>query len=201
MNTKSVLAWHFINGDKLRDGNPAAPAGVSERFNGSVVMCLSGLHASVRPIDALTFAPGSTIRRVECTEIAQIAHDKLVCRERRVLWSADATRTLHEFACWCLTILLDHEGLLGITISPLTRKAIKTKLDWLDGKASEKEMNDAWMAARAASSTFVWYTELNDSAQNAARSAMGSIWPVLSRSALNDELERRLSALEPTSVS
>lgn len=62
--TETVLAWHFV-GDALRDGRPIPPDGEWLRHDGPIEPCASELHASERIIDALSFAPGSTIFRVE----------------------------------------------------------------------------------------------------------------------------------------
>ena len=51
-------AWHFV-GKKLRDGRPIPADGVKLRHTGPVVMCKSGLHASLHPFDALKYAPAT----------------------------------------------------------------------------------------------------------------------------------------------
>ena len=48
---RETLAWHFV-GRTLRDGRPVPADGVELRHDGPVVMRVSGLHASVRAIDA-----------------------------------------------------------------------------------------------------------------------------------------------------
>ena len=95
-----TLAWHFV-GDTLRDGTPIPADGELLHHAGEVAICSSGLHASKRLIDALNYAPGNTICRVECEEIVDEQHDKLVCRKRTILWRIDGEELLREFARKC----------------------------------------------------------------------------------------------------
>lgn len=95
--TETIKAWHFV-GDLLRDGRPVPKDGVWLLHEGAVEICASGLHASLRPWDALRHAPGSVLCYVECRGDVQQQPDKLVCRERRIIMRADVTETLRYFA-------------------------------------------------------------------------------------------------------
>lgn len=54
----TVLTWHFLHADnRLRDGRDAPPDGEWLRQDGTIVPCVSGLHASERIIDALAYHP------------------------------------------------------------------------------------------------------------------------------------------------
>jgi len=97
---KTVKAWHFV-GPKLRDGRPVPPDGEWLVHGGPVEMCASGLHASRKVLNALHYAPGNTICRVECTDIVQEDDDKLVCRRRRILWRVGGGDLLRDFARRC----------------------------------------------------------------------------------------------------
>ena len=97
--TEQILAWHFAS-TQMRDGTPLAAPGGIERYDGVVEMCVSGLHASRLLMDALRYAPGTLLRRVECIDPVE-GHDKLVCYERRVLWECDMTAPLRLFARRC----------------------------------------------------------------------------------------------------
>jgi hypothetical protein len=97
MSGGSVMAWHFV-GDRLRDGRPVPKDGGWLTHKGPVVMCGSGLHASVHPFDALTYAPGAVLCRVECEGDVVLGDDKLVCRRRRIVARMDATELLRYFA-------------------------------------------------------------------------------------------------------
>ena len=193
-----VSAWHFLPDDgKMRWGKwrPVRP-GVTYVTRKPLVLCTSGLHASIRAIDALQYAPGALVCRVECG--GEIIHgdDKLACSRRRVVWMADATRTLHEFALWCA-----ERALALVTPDPRSLEVLRVKRLWLDGQATNTELtaardaalaaardardaarDAAWAAAWAAARDTAW-----DTAWDAARDA--------ARDAQNDELTRRLEAL------
>ena len=98
--TEKVLAWHFV-GATLRDGRQVPADGELLRHEGPLVMCESGLHASVRIIDALQYANGATICRVQCGGEIEHDDDKLVCNERTILWRIDGTNLLRHFAREC----------------------------------------------------------------------------------------------------
>ena len=110
----SRLAWHFLrdNGE-LRDGTKPPPDGEWLSVDGDIRACSWGLHASERILDALGFAPGSVICRVEVRgDIREHGRppDKLVARERRILWRLDAEiggRVLREFARWAALQVID----------------------------------------------------------------------------------------------
>ena len=151
--TPPVLAWHFCaerdGRPIMRDGTPVV-AGETVRHTGPLVLCESGYHASVRAIDALDYAPGAWVQRVECDGETIAEDDKLDCRERTCLWVADATRSLHEFA------LDEAERALALIESPEPRsvEALAVKRRWLDGDATDAELaaarDAAWDVARAA---------------------------------------------------
>ena len=152
---RTITVWHFA-GSTLRDGKPLPKAGDVLRHEGDVVPCESGLHGSERAIDALQYAPGHWVARCELAgTLKPHSTDKWAASERRCLTGyVDASRVLHEFACWCATQALDREEAAGRKVDPRSRKAIEVKLVWLDGKATDKElaaaMDAAWDAARAA---------------------------------------------------
>ena len=100
---KTVKAWHFLeskghlsNGDsrKVRPGRWLV-------HHGDLVLCVSGLHASVMVLDALKYALGSVVCRVECSGEITHSTDKLVCTRRRILWWVDSRTVLRQFACKC----------------------------------------------------------------------------------------------------
>ncbi len=143
---KSVEAWHFIRGDyTLRDGRKVT-AGSVTTFKGRPKLCVRGLHASERLIDALRYAPGPILCRVVVS--GKIVHDKdkLVGTRRRILWTLDATHVLHEFAC---KVAEDALTSAGVT-DKRSWGAIKAKRRWLAGEATDSELAVAWDAARGA---------------------------------------------------
>jgi len=173
----TMQAWHFIADDRKlaypqADGSrPVITPGLVLTEERPLSLCHVGLHASVRAIDAMQYAQGAVICRVECE--GEIVHgdDKLCCSRRTVLWMADATRVLHLFAC---DVAEEALALVG-NPDPRSVAAIAAKRDWLDGKIDDAQFDAAWDAARAAA----W-------AASAARASQ------------NTRLERMLSELEPS---
>ena len=98
-----ILAWHFLPNDrKLRYGdNRIAEPGVTHTVNCKPVLCESGLHASIKPLDALHYAPGPIVSQVEISGDLIIGDDKLAGTSRKYLWIADAEQTLNNYARWC----------------------------------------------------------------------------------------------------
>ena len=94
-----IEAWHFVK-DTLRDGRPVPADGETLVHDGKLRLCLSGLHASEDILDALGYAPGHTICRVQCGGVVEGGGDKLVCSERTILWRVDGSELLLEFARW-----------------------------------------------------------------------------------------------------
>lgn len=93
----ALLAWHFVD-DALRDGRRVPADGEKLSHDTAPSLCVSGLHASERILDALKYAPGNTICRVECEDVATRQSDKLVCATRTVLWRVDGEDLLRDFA-------------------------------------------------------------------------------------------------------
>ncbi|HEX3587822.1 MAG TPA: hypothetical protein VH024_17615 [Candidatus Angelobacter sp.] len=96
----SILAWHFV-GEILRNGDPIPPDGEWLEIEPPIVPCERGFHGSRRLIDALQYAPGTTLCYVECDGEIIERDDKLVSTRRRILWRFDATDVLRQFARQC----------------------------------------------------------------------------------------------------
>ncbi len=92
-----MLAYHFT-GDKLRDGRHVPAIGEKLVHHGALLMCQSGLHASEHSFDALKYAPGPLLHLVECGGKIIKGDGKLVCAERTIIKSIDATGLLRRFA-------------------------------------------------------------------------------------------------------
>src|SRR3972149_261127 len=109
------LGWHFLPADRrLRWGaREGGGAGRPSRAEGPLVRGENGMHASHRAIDALSYAPGPVVSRVELLGERLDEGDKSCARERLVLWLADATTVLHEFACAMATDALCAPGARG----------------------------------------------------------------------------------------
>ena len=94
---KQKTYYHFTS-DQLRDGRPIPPVGEWLIHEGPLEMCCQGLHASAHPFDALTYAPGPRLHRVELDGEMLQAGDKVCARKRKILKSIDATDLLQKYA-------------------------------------------------------------------------------------------------------
>lgn len=155
-----MKAWHFLQDDgrlQWKCGRYRKPK-VGQTLTvdpDKLNMCSYGLHASVRIIDALKYAPGSLVCRVEVG--GRIIHqdDKLVASERTIIAMADATETLHLMACWAAKRALKRVK----NPDPRSIAAIQAKEKWLRGEITDDELAAAQDAARAA-------REAEETAQN-----------------------------------
>ena len=153
-------------------------------------MCSNGMHASETPLDALSYASGSIICRVELSGEVLRDTDKLCARYRKVLAIADATRTLHLFAC---DVAEEALSVAKVT-DERCHNATRVKRAWLDGKATDNDLAAAraaaWAAARDAARAAAW-----DAARDAAWVAA---WDAASDAAWNaarDAQNQRLAAM------
>jgi hypothetical protein len=155
-----ITAWHFLKEDyRLQFGDrKRVRAGSTVRIDGEPILCERGFHASRRLIDALRYAPGPILCRVRVGGTVVESDDKLVGTERYIVWTLDTTRILHEFACWCAETALKQSQVTD----ERCWNAITIKRLWLDGYASDDELD----AARAAALAAAW-----DAAWDAARAA------------------------------
>lgn len=98
---EKVLAWHFLPDDgRLAHRNRRkVEVGKTYSVRGPIVICENGMHGARRLIDALYYAQGSVVERVEIWGDIVEQSDKLCGRYRKCLAIADVTRLLHEFAC------------------------------------------------------------------------------------------------------
>ena len=140
----AIHAWHFCKGMKLRDGTPLVQGKVYHVAD--PIMCERGLHASVKPLDALDYAPGNTMCRVRCWGETIVGDDKLVSEYRVADTIIDAEQLLGFWACniaeacLCVYDVTDQRSW----------DAIEIKRAWLCGNATDKELAAARAAARAA---------------------------------------------------
>ncbi len=160
-----MRAWHFVKDDRtLRDGRSLV---IGEKLvhDGPVIPCESGYHASERLIDALHYAPGAVLCRVECG--GEIIHDgdKLVARERTALWSIDATEILRSFARQCALDVAHLWNMPAVVRGYLENgDESKRAAAWDAARAA------AWAAARDAAWAAAW-AAAGDAARAAAWAA------------------------------
>ena len=205
--SQGVLAWHWLpEMGKLTHGDRRKVVpGRTMKFNGDLVICSSGFHASVRAVDALANAPGPIIQRVECFGLGDsCGHtDKLVCRERKCLWIADATDTLRAFARWCALSVIEKWD-----APPIVRQYLETGDESILAAARAA----AWDAARAAAWDAASAAARDAASDAASDAAWAAAWDAASdapwaaawdaawdaaRDAQNTKLEEMLMALAP----
>lgn len=165
---KMKYAWHFV-GDTLRDGRPIPKNGVWLKHNGPLELCMTGLHASYDPFDALTYAPGSVLCRVAISGKIIESDDKLVASKRKIIKRRNVEKLLIKFACLCA---LDVANLWDMP--PVVKEYLTTQNEELRDAASAAASAAsgaaaraaAWAAAREAAGAAAW-----DAASAAANAA------------------------------
>lgn len=142
------LAWHFLGADwRTVEGGLLVEAGKPLIHMGDLLPCRSGLHASIRAIDALSYARGPVVTLVECEgEFVDHGQDKFVCRKRTALWGYDCTEELWTFARLCALDVLH----LWPDAPAVVREFLKTGNEDLRPAASAAAWAAAWAAAMAA---------------------------------------------------
>jgi hypothetical protein len=167
-----MRAYHFTS-KKLRDGRPIPAVGEWLKHEGEIEPCVSGLHASEHPFDALKYAPGYILHLVEL-EGDLLAHgkpiDKWVGRRRKIISTINAEELLEQFARWCALQVIHLWN-----VPPVVREYLETGNDSLRedacGAADEAAARAAyWAAARTAywAATEAAYCAANEAAYLAA---------------------------------
>ena len=164
-------AWHFLNADwRTSSGGLLVEVGKPLIHVGDLVLCNSGLHASTRAIDALSYSRGPVVTLVECEGEFVDHSDKFICRRRTPLWGYDCTDELWTFA-----------RLAALEVLPLWPDAPDVVREFLE--TGNEDLRDAardaaWDAARAAARDAAWdaawaaaWAAARDAARAAARDA------------------------------
>ena len=193
--SQTVEAWHFLTQDGCLQYGPdtATKVEVGQVLTATerpIELCSYGLHASLKILDALQYAPGPILCRVKLSGELLYGADKLCATHREVLWIADITNLLHEFACWVGEQALLREQEVGRATDPRSWAAIEAKRAWLRGEITDSQLDAARDAAWDAAWDATW-AAARDAARDAAWAAV--------REKYNTELENRISALMGTS--
>jgi hypothetical protein len=163
------LAWHFVRDGKLRDGRPLVVGEWlihDEATDEPLALCVRGLHASIDPLDALSFAPGSQVCLVEVGGRVIYDTDKLVCTARRPLWTADATEVLVDFARECA------RDVMHLWTPPeVVKHFLETGEGAAAAEAAAEAAGEAAWAARAAAAAAAWAAEAAARGATAAEAA------------------------------
>jgi len=107
----TTIAYSFV-GDTLRDGRHVPKDGVKLVYEGPIKIVPSyrvplkvGLHASLSAFDALFYAPGNTLCKVQCSDIVERERDRFICREKTILQRFDLYSLSYYFTKELLLVL------------------------------------------------------------------------------------------------
>jgi hypothetical protein len=144
-----MIGYHFT-GTVLRDGRPIPPIGEWLEHYGPITPS-SGLQASEHPFDALTYAHGRFLHRVELDGDGEIVPhgyrvDLHFGRRRRILASIDATELLRDFARWC-----------AVQVFALwnTPTIVQRYMETVASSLRNDDRDDVWAVAREAAAWHV----------------------------------------------
>lgn|GEM_PF-1068147 len=182
-----MKAWYFSQNDcKLQYGDGRTiKAGVTHTVACEPILCKQGLHGSVKPLDALEYAPGGMVWRVDLGGDMVIGDDKIAATERKYLWGYDATPILRKFARLCALDVIDMWDAPDVVIQYLktgnddlrvvARAAERDAraAAWTDARAADRAAWAAWDAWWDAALTTAW-----DAWWDAARAAVWAAWAV-----------------------
>ena len=174
----SIYAWHFTDGNFLRDGSPLPAVGEWLKYSGKIRICQTGYHFSRTPWDALKYAPGDTLHLVECDEIEDEHSDKGVCRRRRIIASMDAAEMLRYFArMQALSVIMDAPEMEDVVYSWLfsgdsaARSAARSAADSAAYSAAYSAVRSAAYSAAYSASRYAAHSAARYAAYSAADSA------------------------------
>ncbi len=201
-----LRAWHFMRaGLRLGygDGRIVRPGEWLEH-DGQLALCQSGLHASGKILDALQYAPGPIICRVELDGSVIVSYDKAVAQRRRVAWWVDGTRLLREFACRCALDVRHLWGMPNVVYRYLTTRDEKLRdAAWAAATAAARAAASAaraavWDTAAAAASDAAWaaawaavWAGAADTRDTAAAAARAAVWDTAAAAASDDVRARQ----------
>lgn len=161
--SRAWKGWYFLPNDEKLWGNGNLPRSPHSETRGeqpySIIgnptICKEAMHAYRRAITAVRYAPdsrGLIVCRVRLgVEIIE-NDDRAYAPEHTVLWMADATRALHEFALWCAERSLR----AAHVTDERCWDALDAKRRWLNGTATDDELAAARAAADDATADAAW---------------------------------------------
>lgn len=197
-----MKAWHFVRKNRrlgFGDGRIVKSGRIYRvPTDRPLELCSYGLHGSKRLLDALLFAPGPVLCRVELVGERIDYHDTSVAYARRVEWMMDATDILRRFARLCALDVIHLWEPPDVVMRYLktgdesirnAAAAAASAVAWEADRAAAK--NAAWEATRhaawTAATAAAWAVAWEATAKNAA-------WPTV-RAAAEEKQNRRLTAM------
>ena len=193
-----IDGWWFSKGRTLPHGDGRRiKVGITHGVKGAIVACENGLHASVKPLDALGYAPGPVVWRVRLSGvIVPHGEDKHAASERTYLaGGVDAAETLRKFA------RLEALRVVHLWAAPdVVRRYLRTGDEALRDAARDAAGGTARAAARAAAWAAAWaaagaaWDAARAAAWAAAWAAAGAAAGAAYRETQNRRLTRMLNA-------
>ena len=220
METKPVLAWMFVRENRHTVYDAVGFDEFEREYQpqlcevGAVLTAQrydhSDLTGSSRARDALNHAQGPIVCRIEMFgDVNDKEFGLVTAKHLRVLWLADASTILHEFACDATKRTLDR-------VHPSAAhkyNAVDVKRRWIRGEATDEELDAAnrkavdgeipidWDAEQSRLRKPHWaaYVAAGHAEYAASFCETSSSWldGGLERDFLNDDLEARLMTLSP----
>jgi hypothetical protein len=183
---KTIIGYWFCKNDLILPNGDGRKIeiGVTHKVDGKIVPCQHGLHASERPLDALSYAPGPAACKVILSGKI-IAHngDKYAASERTYIHIADATETLRLFARKCALDVIHLWDAPDLVVRYLkTGDESLRSAAWVAAWVAAGAAGVAGDAARSAARSSAWdaagaaRSAALASAWDAARSAAGAAW-------------------------
>ena len=147
-----MKAWYFSTPDKkLRYGdNRVIRNGITHKIDITKLppsICNHGLHAGKSVLDALQYAPGDYVWRVDLRGAMDIGTDKIAAESRTYLWGFDASTVLRNFARRCAIDVLHLWDAPDIVVRYLNTG---------DESLRDAALAAAWDAAKAAARDAAW---------------------------------------------
>ena len=148
-----MYGYHFVRKDLKLSHGDGRKIVVGEKLtvNCEPILCKSGLHASEKVLDALSWAQGSQLCRIRLSGamVHDMAHEKdqSAATERRVLWMFDATDLLGYLSRWCAAQVVHHWDAPDVVLEHLRTGNEDLRAD--AERASEKAEATAGACARA----------------------------------------------------
>jgi hypothetical protein len=182
--SEKIPAWWFSAGDRLPHGDKRLVViGETHSVNGKIVLCENALHASRDPFDALYYAPGPYLYKVQCWgDIVEDGDDdKLGARHREYLAVRDATNMLRKFA---------REQALSVIHLWEAPTVVKQYLETGDETLRDAARDAALAVARDASSAPSAAWDAASAARDAAWDAAGAAARAATRDAATRDAAR-----------
>ena len=194
----TILGWWFCNGDELPNGDGRKiVVGKTHIAKGEIKLCHNGLHASKLLVDALSYAPGSNLYRVELSGKVLNDDNKMVASQRKYLWHIDAEKVMRRFTRRCALDVIHLWDAPEIVVRYLKTgdediRAAARDAAWAASRDAARAT--AWAAAWAASWATAWAAAW-DAARAASWAAAWDAAKAAARDAAMKKQNKRLTQM------